>query len=340
MNIKRNIKFPSLNCIKKFSTQVIPSTPGSTPAIQKPQEVLSEISKNSLNLSPEEFLQARKTGSDLFLTKEKLQMVQSTGFFFNDVNDKIDLNVVAKKGWKLQYLKNMLLLQDYTNIFREFMQSCALNNPDGLNLTCEKRFKTVVQANINQINRLGFNIELESLKILQEFKVLRVEVYKNLKINRDENSSFINYKINSIPTPLAPIVIAHKKGDDDSVAKDSRPFILATTMLVRSPMKMAIMNQNLSKKLHGMEETQPIDYVVRFESQFNYTDFAWVLPTQNKPKRNRHTKITDFNNILRGNPFFDHKFDLSSDSLRYKYMGQDERLDDNVRSLINTMNRF
>ncbi len=105
-------------------------------------------------------------------------------------------------------------------------------------------------------------------------------------------------------------------------------------MLVKSPMKMAIYNQNLTRKLHGHGQDEKINYVVRFESQFSYSDFAWVLPTMNKPKRLRLTKITDFNNIMRGNPYFENKLDLVNDIDRYKYMARNENADNNIRNFI------
>ena len=332
INLKR-LRIPSYNLIRRAFAEVVPSK-GETTVTSKPQEILNEISKVNLGLSAEEFLVAKNTGTDLYLTPEKMRGVATAGFFFEDVNDKIDLDSVACKGLKLQYLKNMLLLQDYNSIFRDFLQSIAQQNTNGLGLTCEPRFKQYLEGNIMTINRLGLNIELESLKILHEYKVLRVEIYKNLHVNRDQNNAYHKYNFAKVPTPLGPLVIAHEKGNDHSIAKDQKPFILATTMLVKSPMKMAIYNQNLTRKLHGHEQDEKINYVVRFESQFSYSDFAWVLPTMNKPKRLRSTKITDFNNIMRGNPYFEDKLDLVNDIDRYKYMSRNENADNNIRNFI------
>jgi hypothetical protein len=318
--------------LKKFS-EIIPAK-SETSVSLKPHEILNEISKNNLGMTSEEFNITKKTGTDLYLNPDRLKAITSTGFFFEDINETKDLNSVSSKGWKLQYLKNMLLLQDYNNIFRDFLQSCALNNSDGLGLTCEPRLKKIVQQNIKSINSTGLNLELESLRIIQDYKILRTEIYKNIHVNREENKTYNKYNFIKVPTPLGSLVIAHEKGNDHSIAKDPRPFILATTMLVRSPMKLAVFNQNLSRKLHGKETEQSTEYVVRFESQFSYTDFAWILPTQNKPKRMRSTKITDFNNILRGNPYFENKFDLVNDIDRYNYMARNEEADNKVRNFI------
>jgi len=322
------------NKVFRSFSEVVPSKGEATPLALQPQDLLNEISKSSLGLNESTFATLKKTGTDIFLTPEKRNSLEKVGLFFTDVNEEIDLESVSHKGWKLQYLKNMLLLQDYNSIFRDFLQSCALKNSDGLNLTCEPRLRKYIEANLTSINRLGYNMELESLKIMQDYKVLRVEIYKNFNIDRQTNKALDNYNLSKIKTPLGPLIVAHEKGNDHSLQKNPQPFILATTMLVQSPMKMAFFNQNLSKKLHGRPEEERINYVVRFESKFNYSDFGWILPTQNKPKRLRQTKITDFNNVLRGNPYFENKFDLVNDIDRFRYMNRNENADRNLREFV------
>jgi hypothetical protein len=226
------------------------------------------------------------------------------------------------------------LLQDYNSVFRDFLQSCCLFDLEGLKLTCENRLKKYMTTNLNSIINKGFNVELESLKILQEYKVLKVELFKNLRINRDENKQLSQYEINVHPTPLGKLVIANEKGNDYSFAKDSKPFILATTMLVKTPMKVGIFSQNLKRKLYGQPEQENIDYVVRFETQVSMSELFWILPTQNKPKRLRSTKITDFNNVMRGNPFFLEKFDMVDDNSRYNFMTKSLELDNNHKRFV------
>lgn len=329
------------NLTKRTFSEIIPSSETQVPSSisKKPVDVLSEISKSNLGFTSDEISVAVKTGSDLYLNTEKLLQLEKSGFFFNDINGTIDLTQVSQKGWKLTYLKNMLLLQDYNTIFRDFLQSTCLNDRFGLNLTCENRFKDYIQTNLNTINQKGYNLDLESLKIKQDFKVLRVELFKNLKINRNENKNFSEYEFKTRSTPLGPIVIAHEKGNDHSLAKDNKPFILATTMHVRTPMKIGIFNQNMKRKLHGFAEEEIIDYVVRFETQLNLSELFWVLPTQNKPKRLRSTKITDLNNVMRGNPYFIEKFDLADDKIRFNYMTNDNELDNSIKRFVKILGR-
>jgi hypothetical protein len=200
---------------------------------------------------------------------------------------------------------------------------------EGLKLTCENRLKNYITSNLKNIMSKGYNIELESLKILQDYKVLKVELFKNLKINRDENKPLSQYEIKVRPTPLGNLAIANEKGNDHSFANNDKPFILATTMHVKSPMKVGIFSQNLKRKLYGGPEKDHIDYVIRFETQLSLSELFWVLPTQNKPKRLRSTRITDLNNVMRGNPYFLDKFDLIDDKSRYNYMTNSLELDNN-----------
>lgn len=338
-SLKCNLKH--LSFFRRSFSEIVPSSnqPPAT-GTPLPKEVLTEISRTTSGLTPEDYIASKKTGADLYLTPEKKSALEAPGFFFNDVNEAIDLEANSYKGWKLQYLKNMLLLQDYNNIFRDFLQSCALNDNDGLELTCESRFKQCLQSNLNPIITKGYNFEIDSLRILQNFQILNIEIFKNLKVNRFENKELNKYEFKLSATPLGPMVIAHEIGNDHSLAKDHKPFILATTMLVKTPMKMAIFNQNLKKKIHGLPEDQVTEYVVRFESQFSYSDFFWILPTQNKPKRLRSTKIADFNNIMRGNPFFSGKFDLCRHNKRYNYMNKDEAADQSVNHFIDLTHKI
>jgi hypothetical protein len=86
----------------------------------------------------------------------------------------------------------------------------------------------------------------------------------------------------------------------------------------------------MSRKIYGDDIKQTLDYVVRFETQMNYSDFAWILTNPNKPSRLRSTKITDYN-MLRGNPyFFKNTWDLANENERYNYMLKDSKADEKV----------
>ena len=294
------------------------------------------ILKNSSH-TKEEIMLSQKLGIDLYLNSHKLSVIENSGFYFIDQENQLNLSVNSQEGWRLKYLKNMNLLQIYDDIFREFLQNCAKLDNFGLDLNLEPRFANFIKFKLYELKRFGFNLEVNTIKIRQNYKILRMEIYKNLSIDRSQNSEFSKYKFNKINLGLAPMVVANEVGVDNSLAMNKKPFILATTMLIQSPMRLAIFNQNLSKEFK-IKDKEVLDYVVRFETEMNYSDFGWILPSQNKPSRMNVTKITDFNNVLRGNPYFTEKIDLDDENLRYTYMLKDSRLDSEAVSMLKTLN--
>ena len=317
---------------KRFS-DIVPSAATSQEK-QIPKTLDEVIFKNS-SLTPEEIAISQKRGIDLFLNQQKLSVIENSGFYFNSLDNKLSLS--AEEGWRLKYLKNMNLLLEYDDLFREFMQNCARLDTKGIDLVAEPRLADFMTSKLLKLKSYGFNLEIDTIKIRQNYKILRMEIFKNLFNDRKLNGEYANYSFSRVPTGLAPMVVAKEAGKDYSIALNKKPFILATTMLVKSPMKLCIWNQNQTKEFK-LKEQEVYEYVVRFETQMTYSDFGWVLPTQNKPSRLRDTKISDFNNVLRGNPFFAQKFDLVDDNLRYRYMVKDARLDDEVKEVLTKKN--
>lgn len=326
----------NLNLLSKLHTykftEVIPSKEKTVPTN------IEELLLQKTNFSNEEIMLSQKLGVDLYLNQQKLSAIENSGFYFIDPLRKLNFEENGVAGWRLKYLNNMRLLEEYDNIFREFLQNCARFDTAGLDLQCEPRFSNWIKFKLSELKRFSFNLEVNTIKIRQNYKILRMEIYKNLNINRNSNDSDIsNFTFSKFSTPLAPLIVAKESNKDNSLAENPKPFILATTMLVQSPMRMAVWNQNLSKEFK-VNENKTQDYVVRFETQMNYSDFFWILPTQNKPSRTAFTKITDFNNTLRGNPYFVDKLDLDDINLRHKYMTQDAKLDEEVNNLLKSYN--
>ena len=67
-------------------------------------------------------------------------------------------------------------------------------------------------------------------------------------------------------------------------------------------MKMFVMNQNYSSILLGNNNDDMVRNVVRFEANLRWTDFADILPIDNKVEKG--WKITDWNNLMNENPYF------------------------------------
>lgn len=312
----------------KFS-EVVPQNESEENNVQRAAKNLDELVLKNSNHTNEEIQIAQKLGSDLYLNQEKLSVIENSGFYFNELDSKINFAGKGQTGWRLKYLKNMGLLEEYDNIFREFLQNCARLDGNGINLICEPRLAELIKSKLLELKKFSFNLDVNDIKIRQNYKLLRMEILKNINIDRSLNDNFANKSFSRSNMLLGNMTVANQSGEDYSFAQNQKPFILACTMLVQSPMRLSIFNQNLSKEFKFRDE-EVLDYVVRFETEMTYSDFTWVMPTQNKPSRMKFTKITDFNNVLRGNPYFLEKLDLENPEIRYDYMTNDAKSDEDA----------
>lgn len=237
--------------------------------------------------------EAQKVGADLVLPSDVNSKVCRSGVIFNTFHDFPK----TTGGWYLNYLKNMGLIRDYESVFRDFLQSIARKDDNYLDLVSESRLADHIIEQLNHIRKAGYIIDLENLKIKQEYEVADWSVYKNLRIRREENPSNFRFE------KYGKLSIARVDGEDKSIYDNIRPFILSSLMKVKTPMKLSIFNQNFSAKLYGKGINESLEYLVKFETELNYSDFLWILPTVNKPSRARRTRITDINNVLEGNDF-------------------------------------
>lgn len=137
-------------------------------------------------------------------------------------------------------------------------------------------------------------------------KVLKVEIHNGLKVERSQNSSQEDYNISTSSILGAPTTYYVPKKDTrsilDNFEPNHRPYVIAVTALIESPMKMYVQNQNYSKILFGSDDKELVKNVVRFEANVTYWDLLKMLPVNNKPSMK--WKITDFNNLMNENPYF------------------------------------
>lgn len=88
----------------------------------------------------------------------------------------------------------------------------------------------------------------------------------------------------------------------DCLGEDHRPYLVAVTTLIESPMKLYVQNQNYSKILFGSDDGEIVKNVVRFEANLGWQDLLRILPVDNKAPQ--PWRITDFNNLMNENPLF------------------------------------
>ena len=74
-------------------------------------------------------------------------------------------------------------------MFREFHQSCARNDAEGIEFVCEGRLAKAVNESLERIHFHGLDIEMANLTVAPEVKVLKVEVYHGLQVERSQNGN-------------------------------------------------------------------------------------------------------------------------------------------------------
>jgi len=135
-------------------------------------------------------------------------------------------------------------------------------------------------------------------------EVLKVEITHGLGVERNENGSAQDWVETQSSMLGAPCTYYTPTQDSRDLLDGigAKPYCVAVTALIDSPMKLFVQNQNYSKILLGNENEEHVKNVVRFEANLAWSELFDILPTFNKAPRN--WKITDFNNLMNENPHF------------------------------------
>ena len=145
------------------------------------------------------------------------------------------------------------------------------------------------------------NLTVDQPKI----KVLKVEVSHGINVNRALNKPASEYSISKSSLFGAKQQVYAPKNDTrhflDNLDSNHKPYVIAATLMIESPMKLYVQNQNFSKVLFGSTDEENVKNIVRVETQVRWLDLFKLLPVENKPQFG--WKITDFNNVLNENPY-------------------------------------
>lgn len=140
-----------------------------------------------------------------------------------------------------------------------------------------------------------------------KMRVLKAEVSYGLHVERSLNLNKDEYSVSKKKLLGANYNYYTPKNDSrsflDNLDSNYKPYCVAITVLFESPMKMFVQNQNYSAILFGSSDEELVKNVVRFETNLRWMDFGKILPTENKPPQG--WKITDFNNVLNENSYFE-----------------------------------
>lgn len=145
------------------------------------------------------------------------------------------------------------------------------------------------------------NLTVDQPKI----KVLKVEVHHGISVDRSLNKPASEYTISKGSLFGAKQQVYVPKNDTrhflDNLDSNYKPYVIAATLMIESPMKLFVQNQNFSKVLFGSTDEENVKNIIRVETQVRWLDLFKLLPVENKPQFG--WKITDFNNVLNENSY-------------------------------------
>ena len=182
----------------------------------------------------------------------------------------------------------------------------------GVQKVCEPRLANHVMESIKRIRFHGLYLEMANLTIEQpSIRVMKAEVNQGLNVDRSRNLALKDYNVSNNHNIFGAKwrTYAPKNKDDRHVLdvldnEAHKPFLVSLTCLIESPMKLYILNQNHSSVLFGSEDEETVKNVVRFEANLHWYDFFNLLPVDNKNSLGQW-KITDFNNVMNENLYFE-----------------------------------
>ena len=257
-------------------------------------------------MESEEQMWAR-IGADQKFDRQKHAYVLTFPWNFPEIVGKFEAGTKGASGYWPYFMEHSRAIVEFNILFREFHQFCALPDEKGIERICEGRLAQAVNQSVERIQFHGLDIEMANLTVEQpSIKVLKVEVNHGVSLERDANGPKEAWNITEssiLGAPAKYYTPADDKRDFmDGLDEDHRPYNVAFTCLIESPMKMYVQNQNYSKILFGSDDQETVKNIVRFEANLKWTDLLSVMPVNNKKAKN--WKITDWNNIMNENPHY------------------------------------
>lgn len=172
---------------------------------------------------------------------------------------------------------------------------------------CEAKLAQAVNQSVQRIHFHGLDVEMANLTVHQpSIKVLKAEINHGLQVDRASNGVESDWSVSRSKFYGQPCnyykSVANPPDVWDSLELGRKPYCVAVTTLIESPMKMFVQNQNYSQILFGSNDTDLVKNVVRFEANVAWGDMYSLIPTNNKASLS--WKITDFNNLMNENPYF------------------------------------
>lgn len=145
------------------------------------------------------------------------------------------------------YAHNSGAFTEFNNLFREFHQFCALHDKTGIEKVCEGKLAQAVNESLDRIHFHGLDIEMANLTVSQpSIQVLKVEVVHGLSVDRVHNGNAEDWTKSDTTLLGAPCTYYTPVDDQrdliDGLANEHKPYSIAITALIDSPMKLFVQN--------------------------------------------------------------------------------------------------
>lgn len=136
-------------------------------------------------------------------------------------------------------------IPEFNSLFLQFHQACALPNYEQLEKILEGRLNQYVSESVQRIHFHGLDIEMANLTVEQpKMKLIKVELSHGVNVQRSWNSPASEYNIQKSNLMGAPLTTYIPKNDTrsflDNLDTNHRPYVVAATVLVESPMKLYV----------------------------------------------------------------------------------------------------
>jgi len=267
------------------------------------------------NMTEEERLvhQSQKFGADLAFNSRKHGYILSFPWNYDEIikDYEDDFTPLQSNNFWHKWVHNRECTRDFSELFRVFHQSCAIPDEEGIDRVCEPKLAQYMKRSINNIHFHGMDIEMANLRVHQpQIDILNVELHHGLHVDRSQNSESDAYSVSESSLLGAPLKKYKEKHNNtrsifDHLDSNYKPYLVSVTTLIHSPMKLFVYNQNRSKILFGSNDEETVKNIVKFEVNVKWLEFLKIAPVQNKLLLGRQWKITDYNNVLNENPYFD-----------------------------------
>ena len=132
-----------------------------------------------------------RLGIDTEFSTKKHAYVLTFPWNFDEIITQFEESHRGKgdSGFWGMYTKNSGCFDKFNELFREFHQACARNDPTMVDFLCEGRLAQAVNESLERIHFHGLDIEMANLTVAPEVKVLKVEVYHGLQVERSQNGN-------------------------------------------------------------------------------------------------------------------------------------------------------